>query len=122
MSYRSFASDSQQVLALAGRTLEPGEASMEPSTIEELVNTSRNDRAQRARARLKAVLVCVEVVIKVLLENTVESGLLRISRTVDSRLFANIQRERERSAIKALWLRPSNRQRGSHSGSTGWQG
>jgi hypothetical protein len=97
---------------------------MEPSTIEELVNTSRNDRAQRARARLKAVLVCVEVVIKVLLENTVESGLLRISRTVDSRLFANIQRERERerSAIKALWLRPSNRQRGSHSGSTGWQG
>lgn len=122
----------EEVLALAGRTPQSGEAVVQASAVEEGLDRTGDHRAERSGAGLVALFVDVAVGVEVLVEEAVEGGAFGVAGAVDGGAVAEEEgAEREASeaggggrrvgeqrgcenavhgaSIEALWRCPSQR-------------
>ena len=70
------ARESKQMLVLARRTADPGEASMKSAATQKGFYGRANHGAQRTRLGLISLLVSVDIIVKVLFEQLIKGGSL----------------------------------------------
>jgi len=80
------AGKSKQMLVLARRTADPGEASMKSAAIQKGFYGRANHGAQRTRLGLISLLVSVDIIVEVLFEQLIKGGSLGVSGTVEGRI------------------------------------
>lgn len=72
-----------EVLPAAGGTADPGEAVDQPAAVEKRLAATADHRAERAVARLEALLVDTEVALEVLIEESIEAGAFGMAGSID---------------------------------------
>jgi hypothetical protein len=77
------------MLLAASLTSNPREATLKPSTRQEVFGGANDYRTQRPRSRLEALFVSADVTVKVRFEQLIKSSALGMSRMVLRRGFGN---------------------------------